>query len=99
MNLQRAAAAPLGEKYQCSKCGARFYDLNRSPVICPKCGTAGDRPVTAVAAPTRGRSSRRNRRSKSDVYDARTIDDDDGPVGLDDAPIEDDDAVVDLPEE
>lgn len=26
-----------GTKQQCRKCGARFYDLNRTPVACPKC--------------------------------------------------------------
>lgn len=27
----------LGHKYSCVGCGARFYDLNRSPAVCPKC--------------------------------------------------------------
>jgi uncharacterized protein (TIGR02300 family) len=29
----------LGAKRQCQNCGARFFDLNRDPIICPKCGT------------------------------------------------------------
>ncbi|GAN67674.1 TIGR02300 family protein [Acetobacter orleanensis] len=29
----------LGTKRVCVSCGARFYDLNRSPAVCPKCGT------------------------------------------------------------
>ncbi|WP_338333126.1 TIGR02300 family protein [Acetobacter sp. LMG 32666] len=29
----------LGTKRVCVSCGARFYDLNRAPAICPKCGT------------------------------------------------------------
>lgn len=28
-----------GTKYTCEACGARFYDLNRTSVICFKCGT------------------------------------------------------------
>ncbi len=28
-----------GAKHLCQDCGAKYYDLNRSPVICPKCGT------------------------------------------------------------
>lgn len=28
----------LGTKRVCVSCGARFYDLNKSPVVCPKCG-------------------------------------------------------------
>ena len=31
-----------GSKRQCHSCGARFYDLNRAEVICPKCGTVYD---------------------------------------------------------
>ncbi len=27
----------LGTKRTCSSCGARFYDLAKSPVVCPKC--------------------------------------------------------------
>lgn len=29
-----------GVKRQCLKCGAAFYDLNKSPTICPKCGAS-----------------------------------------------------------
>jgi uncharacterized protein (TIGR02300 family) len=28
----------LGNKHQCQQCGTKFFDLNKSPVICPKCG-------------------------------------------------------------
>lgn len=28
-----------GTKHTCQSCGAKYYDLNRSPVTCPKCGT------------------------------------------------------------
>ncbi|HLI10924.1 MAG TPA: TIGR02300 family protein [Alphaproteobacteria bacterium] len=48
-----------GTKRVCQSCGARFYDLHRSPIECPKCGTVFDpeivtksrRPRAAVAAP------------------------------------------------
>lgn len=33
------AKAELGLKRICVACGAKFYDLMRSPVVCPKCGT------------------------------------------------------------
>jgi uncharacterized protein (TIGR02300 family) len=29
----------VGAKHLCARCGARFYDLNRAPIACPKCGT------------------------------------------------------------
>lgn len=28
----------LGTKQHCDECGAKFYDMDRFPVICPKCG-------------------------------------------------------------
>jgi uncharacterized protein (TIGR02300 family) len=28
----------LGTKRTCQHCGARFYDLGRTPITCPKCG-------------------------------------------------------------
>ncbi|WP_026606221.1 TIGR02300 family protein [Methylocapsa acidiphila] len=33
------AKPELGNKHQCQHCGARFFDLNRNPITCPKCGT------------------------------------------------------------
>lgn len=33
------AKPELGNKHQCQHCGARFFDLNRTPITCPKCGT------------------------------------------------------------
>jgi uncharacterized protein (TIGR02300 family) len=35
----RSVAKPdLGNKHQCQHCGTRFFDLNKSPITCPKCG-------------------------------------------------------------
>ncbi|HRK25477.1 MAG TPA: TIGR02300 family protein [Beijerinckiaceae bacterium] len=34
------AKPELGIKRQCLSCGAKFYDLNRDPILCPKCGAA-----------------------------------------------------------
>jgi uncharacterized protein (TIGR02300 family) len=45
-----AVAKPeLGTKRQCANCGAKFYDLGKSPIICPKCGTVYE----VAAAPAR----------------------------------------------
>jgi uncharacterized protein (TIGR02300 family) len=38
----RVAKPEWGTKRICHNCGARFYDLHRSPIICPKCGTPFD---------------------------------------------------------
>jgi len=45
------AKAELGTKRLCANCGAKFYDLSKDPIHCPKCGTVH------VVAPvvTRGR--------------------------------------------
>jgi uncharacterized protein (TIGR02300 family) len=53
-----AVAKPeLGIKRQCANCGAKFYDLGKTPILCPKCGTvhevaaAPPRRAPAIAAP------------------------------------------------
>ncbi|AWN42153.1 TIGR02300 family protein [Methylobacterium durans] len=46
------ARPELGMKRQCMSCGAKFYDLDRDPAICPKCGTVYQAVATSrVAAP------------------------------------------------
>jgi uncharacterized protein (TIGR02300 family) len=42
------AKPELGIKRVCGSCGAKFYDLARDPIVCPRCGT-----VYIVAAATR----------------------------------------------
>ena len=32
------AKAELGTKRRCLSCTAPFYDLDRTPIVCPKCG-------------------------------------------------------------
>jgi uncharacterized protein (TIGR02300 family) len=33
------AKPELGTKRLCSNCGAKFYDLSKDPIVCPKCAT------------------------------------------------------------
>ena len=33
------ARPELGTKRVCLECSAKYYDLNRDPITCPKCGT------------------------------------------------------------
>ena len=41
----------LGTKRLCASCGAKFYDLNKDPIHCPKCGaTRPVRPAGPVTA-------------------------------------------------
>jgi uncharacterized protein (TIGR02300 family) len=32
------AKPDLGAKRQCQSCATKFYDFNRDPIVCPKCG-------------------------------------------------------------
>jgi uncharacterized protein (TIGR02300 family) len=38
-NETQMAKTELGTKRICVACGTRFYDLAKTPAICPKCGT------------------------------------------------------------
>jgi uncharacterized protein (TIGR02300 family) len=53
------AKPDLGTKRVCQSCGAKFYDLSKDPIVCPKCDTVyeivvptarGGRPAAAAAA-------------------------------------------------
>jgi uncharacterized protein (TIGR02300 family) len=35
-------SAELGQKRRCFSCGMKFYDLNKSPITCPECGSEFD---------------------------------------------------------
>ncbi len=43
------AKADLGTKRHCPNCGTKYYDLNRSPIICPRCGTRFEVPTGKAA--------------------------------------------------
>src|SRR5262249_24072344 len=45
------AKPELGIKRLCGSCGAKFYDLNKDPIVCPKCST-----VFVVAPAARARA-------------------------------------------
>jgi uncharacterized protein (TIGR02300 family) len=53
------AKTDLGTKRLCGSCGAKFYDLDKTPIVCPKCETvfvvpvvtSRSRPAEPVAAP------------------------------------------------
>jgi uncharacterized protein (TIGR02300 family) len=48
----------FGTKYTCEGCSERFYDLNRSPAICFKCGARQSPPKPKVYRPLRATSAR-----------------------------------------
>ena len=38
MEVTRVTNPNLGKKRTCQSCETRFFDLNKNPAICPKCG-------------------------------------------------------------
>ncbi|WGF90625.1 TIGR02300 family protein [Marinivivus vitaminiproducens] len=80
-----------GVKRVCQTCGARFYDLQKDPIVCPSCGATFD-PETV---------SRTRRRSKPAVVEkkpAAVVEDEEDSVDAEDADV-DEDAVTDDDEE
>jgi uncharacterized protein (TIGR02300 family) len=57
------AKPELGTKRLCGSCGAKFCDLNKDPIVCPKCHTtmavaaltARSRPEAAASRPAAAR--------------------------------------------
>jgi uncharacterized protein (TIGR02300 family) len=46
------AKPELGTKRLCGNCAAKFYDLNKDPIVCPKCHTV----LTLAAVTSRSRA-------------------------------------------
>jgi uncharacterized protein (TIGR02300 family) len=96
--------AELGTKRTCPSCAARFYDLLKEPIVCPKCGanfiappilpSKGDMP--AMAPPPKPRETETEDLEATDV-ELVSLEDAEAPDVADDetAGIED----VDLGEE
>lgn len=69
-----------GVKRTCHSCGAKFYDLKRDPIVCPKCGTTFDfetalksrkvRTVTTEAKPVPAKAKVKARPVKDEDTDA-----------------------------
>jgi uncharacterized protein (TIGR02300 family) len=50
------AKPELGTKRLCNNCAAKFYDLNKDPIVCPKCATV--LTLAPIAARARGEPTR-----------------------------------------
>jgi uncharacterized protein (TIGR02300 family) len=66
------AKPELGAKRQCQACGAKFFDLNKDPIVCPKCGTVFQ--GVGAGAPMRVRPA-----AKEDEEDTEMV----APAGVD----------------
>ena len=98
-----------GTKRQCSKCGARFYDMGNEPIVCPACGVehvpeiilksrapqqVEEAPKPAKAAVKKTEDEIEDIEDEEEDEDLDIDDDDDDVLGdLDD---DDDDDTVDV---
>lgn len=97
--------ADLGEKLTCSSCGARFYDLNKSPAECPKCGAENARPkvfkskkAETTAKPVKEsdapkKASDGDDEDVEDIEEIEDVEDEDDDLLNDDDDLDDDDDV------
>ena len=76
-----------GTKRTCQSCASRFYDLQKSPIICPKCGSTYE----IVTTTRRGRKSA----AKAAVVEEEIIEDDIELGGDDDTLLDDEDDMSD----
>ena len=79
-----------GTKHVCDSCGAKFYDMKRDPIVCPKCETT----ITPVSArPKRSRAPRPE--TAAPVAKEKVEEEDDETADIDDIDDDDDDALLD----
>ncbi len=69
----------IGSKRVCVSCATRFYDLARTPPVCPKCG-AEQPPDVPRPPPIRRSPATRHRMMKGPAPAAREADEDAAPV-------------------
>jgi hypothetical protein len=71
-----AAASKLGAKWNCFRCGAKFYDLNKPQPLCPKCGADQRERPKVTASPQSAPAPRKQPRPMAPLLE----DEDDGSV-------------------
>jgi predicted RNA-binding Zn-ribbon protein involved in translation (DUF1610 family) len=82
-----------GTKRACQSCTARFYDMRRSPIICPKCGETFE--IQTPGRRSRSRSAIVDDAIVKPLEDDLLIEDLDLPVDLDaDLDEEDDNTLI-----
>ena len=80
----------LGTKRACLACGMRFYDLSRSPIICPGCGAEFD-PENIIKSRKNRPATKTISREDITVIDHDQIENDDVTNDLTDTVVDDDD--------
>ena len=67
------AKAEWGTKRICLHCGTRFYDMKKTPAVCPSCGKAFD--LEALTKTRRGRAAIEEKAKKPAIVTAETLED------------------------
>jgi uncharacterized protein (TIGR02300 family) len=102
--------ASWGSKRTCQNCAARFYDLNKSPIKCPKCGREHDREdfvkvrrgrgaaaaaATAAASAAAAAAAAKLALAKSKKVEDGALDDEAADLEADDEALEDTEDLAD----
>jgi len=87
------ASASLGTKRHCQSCGKNFYDLEKSPIVCPLCATVFDPEVLLKSS--RAKVATQAPVKKMDASAAKDDDDLDDDLDVEDDDINDDDDMLD----
>ena len=75
------AKADLGIKRACLSCGMKFYDFNRTPIICPGCST--EFSLENLLTSRKGRSALKSTVSKAQAKKSEDVEDQDENVNDD----------------
>ena len=90
-----------GKKRICSSCNTKYYDFNKSPIICPSCGAEFDHNYYLRTKKGKSVSSKTLVENDNDITkDIENIDDIDGiNTDSDDEVVSDDDPLLEINKE
>jgi uncharacterized protein (TIGR02300 family) len=93
------AKPELGAKRQCQACAAKFFDLNRDPIICPKCGTVFQGALRTERPAAKDEENEDEQASAAGVemvsLDEAAAEEKSAEVAVDDIDVEDDEGADD----
>ena len=69
------AKATWGEKRICANCGSKYYDLQKEPIFCPKCGSEFINVSLQISSKTKMAAPKKSVAPKVKDVEARIIED------------------------
>lgn len=80
-----------GAKRICHNCGARFYDMRKNPIICPKCGTEHNPELVLRSRSRRAPEElEEDRKVVASVEDEKELEQEEDALPEDDVVLDDD---------